>query len=155
MIRYAVMIALSLGVAGCGKHRGSPAVDVDTSVAVAGSDDPKPFTLACDGQVADGMGLVRGAVKFSLTIDASNSESLLSNSVANPASVLPPSFEGRNGDILKVTMNDRVVIADLNEVNRQDADHDRSPNGQVRRAGHERIVHQGRLDLDAEPEVLV
>lgn len=122
MIRYTLIIALSLGVTACGKHRASPAPDANPSMAVAGSDDPKPFTLACDGQVADGMGLVRGAVKFSLTIDAANTESLLSNAVANPISVLPPSFLNRNGDIIKVTINDRVVIADLNDVNRQDAD---------------------------------
>lgn len=114
MIRHAFLIALALSAAGCKRNR-------QPEAAAAGA-DPKPFTLACNGQVTDEMGQVRGALKFSLTVDIANTETLISNIGADRPGILPSAYDNRNGDVLKVATNDRLITADLNTAGRQDAD---------------------------------
>ena len=112
MIRHAFLIAVALSVSACGRGKAE-------KVAAKGA-DPKPFTLACTGQITDEMDRTRGTLAFTLTIDAANTEALITSIASDRAEELPPSLQNRNGDIVKVTLNDRQIVSDLNNSARQE-----------------------------------
>ena len=111
MIRHAVLIALALSATGCGRAK------PEKAKAAA---DPVPFTLACTGTLMSETDVALGSLNFSVTIDAANSEALISNIASDRAEFLPPAMEGRNGDIVKVSANDREIAVDLNLGSRRD-----------------------------------
>lgn len=111
MIRHAVFIALALTATGCGRNKPEKAKTVA---------DPVPFTLACTGTLLNETESPLGSLNFSVTIDTANSEALISNIASNRADFLPPAMEGRNGDIVQVSTNDREIAVDLNAGTRRD-----------------------------------
>ena len=112
MIRHALLIGLALATVGCGRAK---------PVEVKAAADPKPFTLACTGQITDEIDVARGTLRFSLTIDAANSEALLTGIGSDRTELLPAAMQNRDGDIVKIVVNDREIAADLNSATRRDS----------------------------------
>lgn len=111
MIKHALLIALTLSAAGCGKPRGSaPAGD-----STASRSEAKPFTLKCDGEISDDIGRVVGPIGLSLTVDAANSEALISAISSTQPGLIPPMLQKRSGDIIKLSTNERELNANLND----------------------------------------
>jgi hypothetical protein len=112
MIRHAILIAVALSAAGCGRSK-------PEKPKVA---DPVPFTLACTGTLVNDEDVSLGSLNFSVTVDLANSEALMSSIATDRAAYLPASLQNRNGDIVNVSANDREIAVDLNTGTRRDTE---------------------------------